>query len=66
MDDMIGRYINDSSKPNLKIAKVTVDIEIHLFLHSLVDIPAGSELRYNYDAPKLWWRKQVLKYCLFA
>ena len=65
MNSMLGRFINDSVKPNLKIEKVMVDGKVHLFLYSLVDILAGTELRYNYDAPNLWWRREVPIFKLF-
>ena len=37
--------------------KIDVDGSPHLCLFALADIDDGIELRYNYGAPGLWWRK---------
>ena len=31
----------------------------HLCLYALQDIASGTELRYDYAAPNLWWRNTV-------
>ena len=59
MENCIGRYINDSPKPNLKIGKYMDNERAYLYLYSIEDIEAGTELRYDYGAPNLWWRKTV-------
>lgn len=60
--DRVARYINDSPKPNLKITKYCGNGKVYLYLYSIMDIEAGTELRYNYNAPNLWWRKEVFKF----
>ena len=50
---------DDSSQPNAKMAKVVKDECIYLYLYAIKDILPGTEIRYNYDAPKLWWRREV-------
>ena len=57
--ERLGRYVNDSSQPNAKMAKVVKDEYIYLYLYAIKDILPGTEIRYNYDAPKLWWRREV-------
>ncbi|XP_057296083.1 uncharacterized protein LOC130629325 isoform X2 [Hydractinia symbiolongicarpus] len=57
----IGRYVNDSPKGNCKVRKIHYNDRIHLCLYSTEEIPSGTELRYDYCAPNLWWRQQNKK-----
>ena len=61
-EDRLGRYVNDSTKPNVKIDKLLQGTTVHLCMYALTDILPGTELRYNYNAPDLWWRKDVSEY----
>ena len=54
----LGKYVNDimdtATKPNCKMKMIDVEGQSHLCLFAVTDIPAGSELRYDYgvkDAP---------------
>ncbi|XP_057306810.1 uncharacterized protein LOC130645001 [Hydractinia symbiolongicarpus] len=57
----IGRYVNDSPKGNCRVKKIHLNDRIHLCLYSNQEIPSGTELRYDYCAPNLWWRQQNKK-----
>lgn len=46
--------------------KIVIDNEAHLILHSITEIPAGVELRYNYGVMNLEWHKEVLQYDSFC
>ena len=56
-DDRLGKFVNDSAKPNTVIKSVIVDGSVHLCMFALKEITNGDELRYNYNAPGLFWRK---------
>ena len=55
----IARMVNDSpsSKANCKIKMIEIDGIPRLCLFAIRDIAQNEELRYNYDAPHLPWRK---------
>ena len=58
----LGKFVNDSSKPNSKMNIVLIDGKPHLLLFALIDIQPDTELRYNYGATKLWWRRKYPQY----
>ena len=53
----IGRYVNDSSTPNAKMKVIYIDNLPRLLLFSIKEISKGDEVRYDYEAKGLWWRK---------
>ena len=54
----LGKYVNDSTFPNAKMMVQIIDKKPHLLLFALDEIQAGTEIRFNYGAPGLWWRKR--------
>lgn len=57
----LGMYVNDSPLPNCSMKLKSLNGVPYLCLYALSDIPAKEELRYNYGAPNMWWRKKVSK-----
>lgn len=56
----ILKYANDDwLHPNTKMEKINVDGRPRLFLKAIINIPANTELRYDYGCPDAEWRKQV-------
>ena len=55
----LGRYVNDSSKPNCVIKLIQVDDTPRLCLFALHDIQKNTELRYNYGDGQYEWRNKV-------
>ena len=60
----MGKFINDSPRGN---SNARMRIQMHddqpkLILYATKLIPAKTEIRYNYDAPGLWWRSKLPKY----
>ena len=59
----LGKFVNDSSYPNAKMRIEWMEDGLpHLLLFALVDIPPYTEIRFNYGAPGLWWRKKFPKF----
>ena len=58
----LGKYVNDSNKANsnAKMRQIEVDGFPRLCLFALKDIKAGTELRYDYEATGVWWRKTMV------
>ena len=57
----MGIFVNDSKEgANTSMQKVVIDAKPYLCLFALKDIEEGEELRYNYNAPNLSWRKKVI------
>lgn len=48
------------TKPNSTMKLINVEGENHLCLFAVKDIPAGSELRYNYGVEDAPWRKVII------
>ena len=57
-----AKYINDSSRGNARMFTQMQDGILKLVLYATKLIPAKSEIRYNYNAPGLWWRKEFPTY----
>ena len=53
----IGKFINDSSRPNCRVKAIKHFNQIFFCLFALTDIDKGTEIRYSYGAPGLVWRK---------
>ncbi len=51
-----ARYINHSDEPNLETASVLCDGVMHIIMYALTDIPAGSQLCYDYG--ENYWEKR--------
>ena len=58
----LGKYVNDSSKPNCKMNIIYHKDKPHLLLFAISDIQPNTEIRYNYGATGLWWRKKLPQY----
>lgn len=56
----LGKFINDSNHPNAKMKSVVVDDVPKLCLFAITDIKKNWEIRYDYDAPNLWWRRHCV------
>ncbi|XP_057298490.1 uncharacterized protein LOC130629354 isoform X2 [Hydractinia symbiolongicarpus] len=56
----LGKFVNDSIKPNCAMKGIKINGQTHLCLFALRDIEIGEEIRYNYNAPGLLWRKTPL------
>ena len=56
----LGRFVNDSIKPNCVMKAIHVAGQTRLCLFALTNICAGEEIRYNYGVPGLSWRKVTL------
>ena len=62
----LGKFINDSGrKPNAKMRQVIVNGTPRLFLFAIQDIAINTEIRYDYMATGLWWRKKNVRFYLF-
>lgn len=63
--ERLGKFVNDSpNKWANAVIKITyIQGNPHLFLYAKKDINPGEEIRYDYGAPGLWWRKNVSFYC---
>ena len=61
--ERMGKYVNDSpkSKANAVMTIVTVNNTPKLCLMAQKDIQPGTEIRYDYNAPNLWWQKKVFE-----
>ena len=56
----MARYVNDSLKqPNSRTKKIEEDSLVYVCLFALFDIPAGTEIRYDYGPGDFAWRHQV-------
>ena len=55
--ESIGRYVNDSPHPNAKMRCIYHNKEPRLLLFAITNIPENFEIRYDYQATGLWWRK---------
>lgn len=55
----VGRYANDEWKdPNCVMKKMVMDNGVPcLFLHTIKDVPAHTELRYDYGDSTAPWRR---------
>ena len=64
----IGKYVNDAPGgfANCIMKLIMVRNIPRLCLFAKKDIEAGAELHYNYgeDPGLLWWRKEVIIFCL--
>ena len=63
-----GAFINDSPTvfANCVTKKVSLpDGGVRLCIFARTDISKGMELRYSYEAPDLWWRKNVNIYLFY-
>lgn len=60
--DSIGKYINDSTVPNAKMAIHIRNNRPRLILFAITAIPAKREIRYDYGAKGLWWRTNFPRY----
>jgi len=57
----LGAFVNDSTPryANCKMEKrYDKEKKPHLCLYARTTIKAGEELRYDYGANNLWWRKK--------
>lgn len=57
-----AKYINDSSKGNARMFTRMQDGVPKLVLFANQTIPPKVEIRYNYGAPGLWWRRTLPKH----
>lgn len=57
--DRFGAFVNDSKLANCLMRMIIVNGRPRLCLFSKRGLAAGEELRYDYAAPDLWWRKEV-------
>ncbi|XP_030856057.1 histone-lysine N-methyltransferase ASH1L isoform X2 [Strongylocentrotus purpuratus] len=58
----ILRYANDEWRsPNTRMEKVMIEGKSFLFLKTICDIPANTELRYDYNFPDSPWRESILE-----
>lgn len=55
----LGRFVNDSPKPNSAMKLISFNNEKRLCLFALKDILPNQEIVYDYGASGLWWRKFV-------
>ena len=55
-NDRLGRFVNDSPEANSKMKVIQVKHKPRLCLFADEFIKKGQEIRYDYDAPDLWWR----------
>ena len=55
----LGKFVNDSPKPNSKMKVVLVNDEKRICLFASKRISFGEEIRYDYHADNLWWRSEV-------
>ncbi|XP_047123340.1 uncharacterized protein LOC124806446 isoform X3 [Hydra vulgaris] len=57
--ECIGKYINDSpmKSANAIIKVIMVDFQPYLCIFAHTTILQDTEIRYDYKAPNLWWRK---------
>lgn len=53
----LGRLVNDSSCPNCRVKKLTINGMPRLAIFAAKDIRIGEELTYSYDSGEEWWRK---------
>ena len=53
----IGKYINDSCKPNCRVKPVKCCNGTFICLFALTEIANGTEIRYSYGESGLPWRK---------
>ncbi|XP_072168334.1 N-lysine methyltransferase KMT5A-like [Diadema setosum] len=57
-----GRFVNDAkegtSECNSRMRKVEESGKVFLCLFAIKDIKVGDEIRYDYKAPNLWWRRK--------
>ena len=58
--NIINTFVNDSKCGNCLMRMVLVNDTPHLCLFSKRNLSAGEELRNDYAAPNLWWRKEVI------
>ena len=54
---MVNNAVHNDLEENCKMNVVVVNRRPHLCLFTTRDIPAGEELRYDYNVPNLPWRK---------
>ncbi len=50
------RYINHSDRPNLETSSIFYDGLMHIILYAIKDIPAGTQLSYDYGEE--YWKKR--------
>ena len=57
-EERLGRYVNDSLKyANCMMKPLYIKEDLHLCLFAIKDIGEAEELRYNYNAPGMNFRK---------
>lgn len=58
-NERLGKFVNDSPRryANCTAKAMLIDQQPHVLLFACKDIPAGSELRYDYGGGNLTWRK---------
>ena len=63
MTEGIGKFVNDSPSPNAKMKVIYVEEnKPRLLLFAITTILPNTEIRYDYQAKGLWWRKKLPKY----
>lgn len=55
-DGSLGRLVNDSETPNVKIKKLVIGGVPHLCLFALKDITRNEEITFDYGGDNLPWR----------
>lgn len=57
----LGKFVNDTTKvyANAKVRQIEINGIPRLCLFALNDLLKEIEIRYDYQAPGLWWRKAM-------
>ncbi|XP_027137954.1 histone-lysine N-methyltransferase set-1-like [Larimichthys crocea] len=59
-DDSLSRLVNDDDiSPNCKVKKLTIQGTPHLCLFAIKNIPAETEITYNYGDSQWPWRALI-------